>query len=126
MPRSGRPPIFTAAQLRRRRNARRARWRAKRGEALRTRENTKARTKYQQEGQEREAAKATARRLTNHFLYGLARVHEALHVVSIAKLDRPPLLFVDAHGRPWHEDFRSAQQLIRDWKREHKKKGHRP
>ena len=33
----------------------------------------------------------------------------------------PPLLYIDGAGRVWREDFRSAEQLIADWKRARKK-----
>ncbi len=48
-----------------------------------------------------------------------------LSIITKASLTRPPLAYIDAQGRVWREDLRSAEQLIQDWQLEQKKKGHR-
>lgn len=92
----GRPRIFTADQLRQRRNARRNAWRERKRQ-LRS-----------HLGSERSAALKRA----------------GLSIVTAASLTRPPLLYIDGAGRLWREDLRSAEQLIADWQRENRKKGH--
>lgn len=49
-----------------------------------------------------------------------------LSVVTPQTLTRPRLRYIDHEGRVWQEDSRSAEQLIEDWKRAQRKKGHRP
>jgi len=39
-----------------------------------------------------------------------------------SKIDRPPLKYMDANGRVWVEEEKSAEELIREWKRKEKQK----
>ena len=64
---------------------------------------------------ERAARRPTARPRT--------ALQDALQIVTKATLTRPPLVYIDAQGNLRHEDFRSAQQLIADWKAAQRKKG---
>jgi hypothetical protein len=54
------------------------------------------------------------------------RVEKGYAIITLMDLRRPPLRYIDAQGRIWQEDFRSAHQLIADWKAEQRKKGHHP
>ena len=42
-----------------------------------------------------------------------------MSVVKASK--KPPLTYIDERGRCHTEDYRSAEQLIRDWKKQHPK-----
>jgi len=41
--------------------------------------------------------------------------------LSIINPGNPPLLYIDAQGRVWQEDFRSAEELITEYERRTKK-----
>jgi hypothetical protein len=49
---------------------------------------------------------------------------DGLSCVQLATLKQSPRVsFIDARGKVSREDMRSASQVIRDWKREEKKRG---
>jgi len=98
----GRPRQLTARQLRQRYNARRRRrWR-------------------------RIASRRNEQRREKRFRFR-GSIHLAektgFSIVTAQTLKRPPLLYIDAQGKIRREDFRSAQQLIADWKAAQRKKG---
>jgi|SRR5208337_1948749 len=80
------------------------------------------------------AAANDARREKNfRFAWSSRRTHNyrpfreaSFAVVTADQLKKPMLTFIDARGRVWHEDFRSAEQLIKEWNREKRKKAHSP
>jgi hypothetical protein len=43
-------------------------------------------------------------------------------VCSRSQVDKPPLKYIDAKGRVWVEEEKSAGDLIREWKRKERKK----
>jgi hypothetical protein len=40
---------------------------------------------------------------------------EGWSILTTASLKRPPLTYIDSAGRVWEEDYRCAEQLIRDF-----------
>jgi len=69
-----------------------------------------------------DAKRAIERRLNGRLVAALGKA--GLSTITRATLLKPTLTYIDARGRVWQEDLRSAEQLIDEWKRQ-QKKGHR-
>jgi hypothetical protein len=52
-------------------------------------------------------------------LHALMRLE--LHVIRRRDLTAPTLTYIDHRGHCHVDDYRSAEQLIRDWKKQHPK-----
>jgi len=122
MPRTspGRPRTLTPKEALRRKRACEKRWRQAQGDTYRRAENTKNRARWQSSFQEREAARGLARKHSYRLLRTAAT---GTTIVRAEHLDRPPLLYIDAKGRVWHEETCSAEELIQRWKNAKKKEG---
>src|SRR5271163_1022243 len=68
----------------------------------------------------REAYRTRRREMVR--LRGL-QLPDDLRCVTVETLKAPRVTFIDSSGRVRGEDLRSASQVIRDWKREEKKRG---
>lgn len=44
---------------------------------------------------------------------------EGLRASTPTQLNRPPLTYIDGRGRIHREDYRSAEELIAKWRKEH-------
>jgi hypothetical protein len=82
--------------------------------AQRQHQNALRRKNWPAKAERRAARRFRSRRAVNF------QREEGLAIATRATLERPPLTYIDATGRLWQEDFRSAEQLIADWQREQK------
>ena len=100
----GRPATLSAEEARRRRAETKAGYRRKHRAAIREAQNEKNfRWRHARSAEEQSLAE---------------RIERGLTTVIAAAMNRPPLRYIDADGTVRTEDYRSAEQLIKDFLQE--------